>query len=366
MSFLAGLIPTLIVLGILILIHEWGHFIACRLSGVRVEKFSIGFGPELFHIQGKETRYVVSVLPVGGYVKPAGESLSELGAEGPRPTDYLGASVAKRIFIVVSGVLMNYLLAFVLFTAIYRMGRPVPLAQIGGFVAGYPAEASGLAKGDRIVAVGETPVESWEALTTALGRSEGPEVELQVLRRNRTFTREVPVRDESVKDVFGETHVVRRIGILPDAEAYQLERLSLFPALREAFVTEVHLSVMTYQAIFYLVTGRLSLRTVSGPIGIMAMTGTAAKMGPIYVLHLTAILSISLAVINLLPIPALDGGHLLFLFIEVLQRRRVSLEFQERATQVGFVLLMALMAFVIYNDLANLQVFDRLKPLLGQ
>lgn len=366
MSFLIGLIPTLAVLGLLILVHELGHFIACRLSGVHVEKFSIGFGPEIFHVQGPQTRYVVSLFPFGGYVKPAGESVSEVGESGLKPNDYLAAPVLKRIFIVVAGVLMNYLLGFVLFIAIFLMGRPVTLAKIGGFVKDYPAAASGLRPGDQILAVQGDPVESWEELTARLSRVEGDKVELKIQRRNRIKHERVGLRVETLKDVFGETHRVSRLGILPDPEAQRIERLTFLPAVQEAFLTEVRLTAMTYKAMFYLVTGQLSLKTLSGPVGIVAMTGTAAKMGVVYLLHLTAVLSISLAVINLLPIPALDGGHFFFLLIELIRRKGVSMEFQERAAQVGFFLLMALMVFVIYNDLVNLQVLDHLKTVLGR
>ena len=366
MNFLLGLFPTLFVLGILILIHEWGHFVACRLCKVRVEKFSIGFGPEIFHFQGKETRYVVSLFPFGGYVKPSGESISEIEGEKPGPGDYLAAPVLKRIFIVTAGVMMNYLLSFVLFVAIFVIGRPIPIAQVGGFVEGYPAEKSGLVKGDRIRALADTPVDSWEDLTEALGRVTTKEADLKIERANQINHVLVPVRIETLKDVFGKTHDMPRLGILPDHQAFQIERLSFFPALREAFITEYHLTSMTYKALLFLALGRLSLKTISGPIGIMAMTGAAAKMGFVYLLHLTSVLGISLAVINLLPIPALDGGHLLFLLIETVTRRRVSLRIQERATQVGFALLMILMVFVIYNDLINLNILERVKTAFGQ
>ena len=364
-NLVTGLLPTILVLGILILIHEFGHFVACRLTGVKVEKFSIGFGPEIFHFQGKETRYVVSLLPFGGFVKPAGEAASVIGAEGPRPGDYLGAPILKRIFIVVAGVGMNYLLSFVLFAAIFLMGRPVPLAQIGGFVSGYPAETSGLRKGDRILAVNGAQVDSWEGLTGRLGEVTESEVDLDIRRREEALRLRVPVKMEPVQDVFGKTHRLPRMGILPDPEAFRVEKLGPRAAIKEAFLTEFHLTGMTYKAIFFLATGQLSLKTVSGPIGIMTMTGTAAKMGLVYVLHLMAVLGISLAVINLMPIPALDGGHLIFLLIEAVFRRSVSPEIQERATQVGFALLMVLMVFVLYNDLANLQIFGRLKAVFA-
>lgn len=365
MNFLIGFVPTILVLGILILIHELGHFIACRLTGVRVEKFSIGFGPEIFHVQGNQTRYAVSLFPFGGFVKPAGESASEIGVGGPRPDEYLGASIPKRIFIVIAGVAMNYLLSFFLFVTIFVMGRPIPLAQVGGFVKGYPAESSGLVRGDRIIAVGTARVSTWEDLTQTLNALKDSQVELEIQRQNEIKKLRVPLRVEEIRDIFGKSHQVARLGIIPDTDAHRTERLSLLPALREAFLTEIHLTVLTYQSIFYLATGRLSLKTVSGPIGIMAMTGTAAKMGAVYLLHLTAVLGISLAVINLLPIPALDGGHFLFLLIEAIQRRRVSLEFQERLTQIGFAFLMLLMVLVLYNDLINLQVIDRVKAVFS-
>jgi len=366
MNFLFDLIPTLIVLGLLILVHEFGHFLACRFSKVLVEKFSIGFGPEILHFQGKETRYAISLFPFGGFVKPSGESLSEIEGEKPRPGDYLAASVGKRIFIVVAGVLMNYLLSFVLFVAIFLVGRPVPLAQVGGFVEGYPAESSGLQKGDRIVTLNGVSVHSWEDLTEALSQAATRTAELGIIRKNKVSSVRTPIRIESIKDVFGKVHEVTRLGILPDREAFETERLSFFPAFKEAFLTEWHLTAMTYKALFYLAIGRVSFKSISGPIGIMAMTGQAAKMGLVYLLHLTAVLGISLAVINLMPIPALDGGHFAFLLIEAVQRRRVSLEFQERATQVGFALLMLLMVLVLFNDLVNLNVVERVKAAFGQ
>lgn len=365
MNFLAGLLPTLIILGVLILIHELGHFVACRLTGVRVEKFSIGFGPEIFHLQGRETRYVLSLLPFGGYVKPAGETVSEVADAGPRPGDYLAASVLRRLFIVTAGVVMNYLLSYVLFVTIFVMGRPVPLAQIGGLVEGYPAEVSGLRKGDRILSVNGVSVTSWEELTRNLSEIQETEVALEVERAKELKSFRVPVRVEPMRDIFGKTHEVPRIGILPDIETQQIVTLPLAVSLKEALLTELELTAMTYKALYYLATGRLSLKTIAGPIGIASMTGTATKMGAVYVLHLTAVLGISLAVVNLLPIPALDGGHFLFLLIEAVRGKGVSLEFQERVTQIGFALLMVLMVFVIYNDLVNLQVFDRLKAAFG-
>lgn len=364
MNFLVSLIPTLFVLGILIIIHEFGHFIVCRLVGVKVEKFSIGFGPEIFRLQGKETQYVISLFPLGGFVKPAGESLSEIQSpSGPRPGDYLAAPLPARIAIVTAGVLMNYVLAYVLFIAVFMIGRPVPGTVIGNFVKGYPAEQSELRLGDRIAVVQGEEVRTWFDMLAALDKAPAGPIILGIEREGEVLNVPFTPKAEKVKDIFGKEHEMKRLGIQPHPEAVEFERYGFLEAALHALETEVQLTLMTYKAIFYLLSGKISMKAMSGPIGIIAMTGDAARMGLPYVLHLTATLSVSLAVFNLFPFPALDGGHLLFLLIEGVRRKSVSLEVQERAAQVGFVLLLALMGFIIYNDLVNLNIFDKVKQL---
>ncbi|MFA6600825.1 MAG: RIP metalloprotease RseP [Candidatus Omnitrophota bacterium] len=363
MTFLTSLVPALVVLGFLIIVHEFGHFLACRLNHIKVDKFSIGFGPEIFHWQGRETRYAISLLPLGGFVKPAGEIVSELEGGSPKAGDYLGATVWARMIVVVAGVAMNYLFAYVLFAALFLSGRPVAGTVIGGFVEGYPAAVSGLAAGDRIVAVDASAVRTWKDLTDALDGSSGGGVRLTVARAGREIGMDVAVREENVQDVFGHPAKVRRIGIVPNPEAVEFERHGLPGALRAAWESTADLTVMTHKAIYYLILGKLSVKNISGPIGIINMTGAAAHLGLPYVLQLMAILSISLAVINLLPVPALDGGHFLFLLVEAVTRRRVSLKVQEWLTQAGFILLLMLMAFILYNDLVNIKIFEKLHDL---
>lgn len=364
MNFLFSLIPTVLVLGILILIHEFGHFIACRLARVKVEKFSIGFGPEIFHWQGRETRYVVSLFPLGGFVKPRGESMSEIQSpQGPQPGDYLAAPLGARIVIVTAGVFMNYVLAYVLFTAVFMTGRPVPGTVIGNFVEGYPAQQSGLRLQDRIAVVQGEEVRTWFDMLAALEKAPPGPLVLGIEREGEILDLTLTPKAEQMTDIFGKAHEVKRLGIQPHPKAVEFERYSFLEAAGRALETELHLTGMTYKAIFYLLLGKISLKAMSGPVGIIAMTGDAARMGLPYVLQLSATLSVSLAVFNLLPFPALDGGHLLFFLIEAVRRKRVSLEFQDRATQVGFVLLLALMGFIIYNDLVNLNVFDKVKNL---
>lgn len=363
MSFLISLIPTLIVLGILILIHELGHFIACRLTGVRVEKFSIGFGPEILKFQGPETAYVISLLPLGGYVKPAGEMASEVEGEEPKPGEYLAAPLPAKIFIVTAGVIMNYLLAFVLFTWVFMLGRPIPGTSVGGFIDGYPAKTSAISEGDRIVSINGAPVSTWNEMTEEINRLDGGELLLTLEKngtRNALYDVRITPKVETATDLFGKPVTVKRLGITPSPESQVFEKYPLQEAIVKGADTTVSLTVMTHKAIFFMLTGQMSAKAMAGPIGIIAMTGSAAQLGLPYVLQLAASLSVSLAVINLLPIPALDGGHFFFLLWEAITRRRVSYKVQEKLTQAGFVLLMVLMVFVIYNDLVNLSVFEKI------
>lgn len=365
MNFLIQIIPTIFTLGVLIFVHELGHFLACRLTGVGVEKFSIGFGPELLSWQGKETRFSLSLIPFGGFVKPSGETEEEIKARGGeiKPADFLAAPIWSRFFILVAGVGMNFLFAYLLFVSVMLAGRPVLTSQIGGFVPGYPAETSGLLSGDKVIQVNGVSVGNWQDLTLQILQSHSAQLEFSVLRGNIPQTITIVPQIEEGKDIFGQTKQVPRIGIKP-SEEFVVERYGFVDALSQAALFEWRLTALTYEAIGRLVTGQLSLKTISGPIGIVSMAGSAARMGIISLLQFAAILSVSLGVINSLPIPALDGGHLFFLLIEAVRRKPLRLVIQERITQVGFYFLMALMVLVVFNDLLNIGVVDKLKSFL--
>ncbi len=368
MSSLIALLPALIVFGILIIVHEFGHFFACRLSKVRVEKFSIGFGPELFYWQSGETRFSISLFPLGGFVSPAGEEASKVGPEGPKPGDFLAASVGSRIFIVISGVAMNYILAFFVFWAVFMIGRPMPGTVVGGFVKGYPAEASLLKANDKILKVDDQAVANWQDILRKFDESSGAMIKLDVERpvagaQPELLIVQIKPKVEEAKDLFGKAARMKRVGITPDQKVYVTERYTPFPALAKAWELEVFHTVLTHKALFYLATGQLSPKNLMGPLGIIQISGQAAQAGIAALLQLLAILSVSLAVINLLPLPALDGGHLVFLLIELVTRRRVSPVLQERITTAGFFLLMALMVFVLYNDVVNLSILEKIQNL---
>lgn len=366
MNSLMSILPALIVFGVLIIVHEFGHFIACRISKVRVEKFSIGFGPELFHWQSGETRFSISLFPLGGFVSPAGEEASKVGSEGPKPGDFLAAPVLSRIFIVISGVAMNYILAFLVFWAVFMIGRPMPGTVIGGFVKGYPAEASLLKVHDKVLAVDGQAVGNWKDILERFDQAPGAVIQLTVERPGMSAKPElltIPIEPkiEDAKDLFGKSVRMRRVGITPDPEVYVAEQYGPLQSLQKAWDLEVFHTVLTHKALFYLMTGQISPKNLMGPLGIIQVSGQAAKAGIATLLQLLAILSVSLAVINLLPLPALDGGHLVFLLIELVTRRRINPALQEKITTGGFILLMVLMVFVVYNDFVNLEILQKIQ-----
>ncbi len=363
-NFLIQFFPTLLILGFLIFVHELGHFLACIWSKVRVEKFSIGFGPEIFKWSKGGTVYAVSAIPFGGFVKPAGESFGELEGKAPSPGDFLAASKFHRFIILLAGVAMNYLIAVVLLTFVFWTGYPVLKAKIGSFVKGLPAETSGLQAGDEVVKLGGKPVQNWQEMTMLILENQGPDLLLDVKRGEKVVSVRITPKEMEGETVSGEKRKVSRIGIVP-ANEYNVEKYTFIPSVRHAVQSTVNLSMMTYRALWYLVTGRLSVKTLSGPIGIMVMTGNAVRTGVSALLQLTAVISISLAVINLLPIPALDGGHVFFLLLGVIFRRDVNPKMQDRMTQIGFAFLMALMVFVVYNDLANIGFLSKVKSFFG-
>lgn len=359
-------LPGLILFGVLIAIHEFGHFLACRLTRVKVEKFSIGFGPELFKIQGKETLYTISLLPLGGFVKPAGEQISEVEGGKPQPGDYLAAPVAARIFIVCAGVLMNYFLAFVLLFAFFAMPHTVPGTVIGEIQKDSPAAEAGLLKGDRVLNVDGVSVQTFAEVKEKIVSSSQESLNFKVERldaANQTSLVDFQIKPRLVErhDLFGKKFSERVAGFVPDSTVTIPEQYGLGEAFQKAVAFEWNYTVLSHKAIFYLLTGQMSAKNLSGPIGIVKMSGDAAKQGAAALIFLAAILSTGLAVFNLLPFPALDGGHLVFLLIEAVTGKPVSLKIQERAATAGFILLMGLMVIVFYNDLVNLSVIAKIK-----
>lgn len=350
-------ISFIIVLSILVIVHELGHFVTAKKIGVRVEKFSIGFGPEIIGITKGETRYVVSLVPLGGYVKLAGETPEE-EIKGEK-WEYLSKTVGERAKIIFAGPLLNYLLAFFIFSFVFVIGYPTLTAKVGKVLPDYPGEAAGLKEGDKILKINGKDVNYWEDVTAIVHTNKNPEIKLVVDRKGKLVGLTARPKSEEIKTVFGSKKKVGIIGIMP-AEDIIYVKYGFLKSIYMGFKKLLTLTYITYRALWASITGAIPFKeSVTGPIGIFYITGQAARLGLVYLLHFMGILSASLAIFNLLPVPVLDGGHLLFLAIEKIRRKPLSYKIQEVITHAGLILIICLMAFVFYNDFVRFDVFEK-------
>jgi regulator of sigma E protease len=298
-----------------------------------------------------DTEYVISLVPLGGYVKMAGDEPSLAKGEA---FEFLSKTPWQRFKIIFCGPLLNYALGFLLFWFVFMVGAPAATNKIGDLLDGYPARTAGLEKGDRILSVDGRPTQYWEDLTDLIhNKKEGGlnlTVERQTAAGRRVFDVSVaPVRKEAV-DIFGKKRSVSLIGIAPSDEVAKV-KYDFLKSFLKAVQQVYKLTGLTYKSFLFIITGKLSVKeSVTGPIGIFIITSKAAQLGMVYLLQMMAVLSVSLAIFNLLPLPVLDGGHILFLMIEKVRGRPLSAKAQDRATQAGMALLIALMAFVFYMD----------------
>jgi len=338
-------------------VHEFGHFIVAKRLGVRVEKFSFGFGPKIVSFKKGETEYLISAIPLGGYVKMAGDEPWEKLSH--QKWEFLSRSIFDRFKIIAAGPLLNYILAFLIFSVIFIFGSPTLTTEVGGLMADYPAKAAGLAAGDKIVSVDGKDVKFWEDMTEAIRKHVDGDIALSVERGGKAFDMKIKPMVRSTKDIFGNVTKIALLGITPSQrigkEKYPFPQCFIVGGKKL-----IQLTAMTYKALWAIITGKLSMKeSMTGPIGIFMITGQAAKLGFIYILHLMAILSASLAIFNVLPLPVLDGGHMLFLGIEKLRGKPLSLKAQEVIVNIGITFLIMLTVFIFYNDIIKFGIFDK-------
>ena len=348
------LLSTALVLGVLIFVHELGHFLAARRLGVTVLTFSFGFGPRLAGLRRGRTDYRLSAVPLGGFVKMVGEDPDQEVPPEDLPGSFSHKSVWRRIVIVAAGPLANIVFAAVLFTGLYAVsGIPRLTTEIGAVNPGSPAEAAGLTKGDRVVAVDGKPVAVWDELSRAILEAGERGVTLTVRRGAETLTLSIRPEIREVKNIFGETYKRPIMGVTASGrnEITRVNPLSAaWHGLRQTWDL-ARLSVMTVVKLLQRV---VPMETIGGPILIAQMAGRQAEEGFIHLLNFMGLISVNLAILNLLPIPILDGGHLFFFLIEAVRRKPVAMKTVVRAQQVGMVLLAALMVVVFYNDIVRL------------
>ena len=345
----------IILLGVLIFAHEFGHFIMAKKSGVGVLKFSLGFGPKLFGKKIGETEYLLSAFPLGGYVKLLGESDVEGLSEEEQKRSFSRQPVLKRILIVAAGPAFNFLLAIVIFAVVYMVGIPALTSEIGAVQEDSAAYEAGLKEGDVIIAIDGRKISRWNRLAETIAASEGRTLKISFDRDSIRKDVTVKPKSQKSKNIFGEEVDAYKLGVSP-APKTVIERMNPLEAGWASLKQTWLISRLTVLSLVKMVEGVVSPKTLGGPIMIAQMAGTQAREGLIPFILFMALLSINLAILNLLPVPVLDGGHLLFYLVEIVKGSEVSIKWREMANQVGFVLLIILMIFVFMMDIDRLNI----------
>jgi regulator of sigma E protease len=351
---ITSIVAAVIVLGFLIFFHELGHFLVAKRTGVGVLKFSIGFGPKIIGRRIGNTDYVVSAIPLGGFVKMVGEDPEEEVSAAEQAVAFNHQPLWKRMAIVVAGPGANLIFAFLAFSlvfAIYGARLPSDAAKVGGAIEGMPAAAAGLKSGDVITAVNDTPVEKWESLSEAIRASGGTPVTLTIQRDGATSQVQVTPEAKPDKSIFGETlGTAYVIGI---ERGFDEEKVGPLTAIGMGARQTAWWVETLLVSIAKMFQGKIPAKDIGGPILIVQAAGQQARLGFEYLLNFMAVISVNLGVLNLLPIPVLDGGHFVFFGLEAILRRPLDIRHREIAQQVGLVLLISLMAFAFYNDIAR-------------
>lgn len=348
-----SIIALIVVLGLLIFFHELGHFIVARLFGVGVEKFSLGFGPKIVGKTIGITDYRLSAIPLGGYVKMVGEEPDAEVDPEDIPISFTHKHVFKRILIVAAGPFFNILLAVIILFGIYQFSGLLMLKPVIGEVKeGTPAYQGGIQKNDRIVSIDGVSVASWEDMAEIIMASQGKTLTVAVRRGESEIIVSIRPEPKTFKNIFNEDVDRYVIGVTASGEVFSKD-LTLLQALTESVAQTYNIAALTIKSVVKLVQGTLSPKTLGGPIMIAQMAGQQARQGMPNFLFFMALISVNLAILNFLPIPVLDGGHLIFFLIEAVIGRPVSIRVREIAQQAGIFVLILLMIYVFYNDITR-------------
>ena len=352
-----NIISFAIVLGVLVFVHEFGHFLLAKLMGVGIEKFSLGFGPRIVSKKIGMTEYMISAIPLGGYVKMVGESPEKELDDSLLCLSFSHKGLFKRSLIVLAGPVFNLLLSVAIFFVFFQVsGLPIMKPEVGEVQEGMPAHEAGIRAGDRVVSIDGKPVTRWEEMADLIKQSSGRPLPIEILRDNSTMLVKVVPKLLSSRNLFGEQVEKYVIGITASG-AVTVRRLNPFQSATQGMLQTWQIAKLTVTAIGKIITGTISAKTLGGPIMIAQLAGQQAEAGIINLIFFIALLSVNLGIINLLPIPVLDGGHLLFFLIEAVSRRPLNHKMREVAQQIGIFILILLMIYVFYNDIARI-LFD--------
>ena len=330
------IISSIIIFLLVILIHEFGHFIVAKKNGVSVLEFSIGMGPKLFQRESNGTLYSLRMLPVGGYCQLEGED-----EENDSPNSLNNQSPLVRLKVILAGAIMNFILAFILLILLMSVSRVS--TEVSGVIKDSPAYSSGIQTGDQIVSINGENVSDGEELLKSIKESQG-DLNIGVIRGSQSKNIKVTPRLENN---------IRKIGV-NFQEEYNIKNFSIVKGFKKGLITFLNLTGMLYKFLGMLITGQLGLGGVSGPVGVVKEIGNAAKTGVANLIFLLAYININLGVFNLLPIPALDGGRAIFILIEMIFGKKISQEKEGYIHMVGLILLLALIAIVTIKDVIKL------------
>jgi regulator of sigma E protease len=377
MSFLGFtwyyVILFLCVLTVLVYVHEWGHYWAARRNNVRVEVFSIGFGPEIYGWTDRAgTRWKISAVPLGGYVKMFGETESAADAErertmapAERAVSFNHKGVGQRAVIVAAGPLANFLFAIVVFAGLAAfVGMQVPLAGVGHVMPGSAAEEAGLKVGDTVLAINGEEVQRFDDLRAIVARNPGARLQLKVRRDGRELTVQAVPRSRRELDESGKVVETGLLGVRPDVNQVLYERQNPIKALWFGVERTFGMVGTIVAFLAEMFVDKTASEQLGGPLRIAQLSGEMAQGGIVNLLVFMAALSVNLGLINLLPVPMLDGGHLVFYGVEWARGRPLGPKVQEYSFRFGLVLVILLMGYATWNDLKQLRVFELIKGLI--
>lgn len=363
-NLLANIVPFIVVLTIVVFIHEYGHYFVAKKCGVKIEVFSIGFGKELFGFNDKHgTRWKFCLFPLGGYVKMYGDKntdacfLDNLTAQEKQLT-FQNKNLLQKSAIVAAGPIANYLLAIIIFSGFYwAYGYPNNKPIINKFAENSPALEAGLKEGDLITELNGSKILEFSDVARIMDLNIGEKVEVKVKRDNEIISKIIQPSEMVVKDMLNKEIKIFRLGVM--ADQLKSEKQNLFSSIKLGFIEAYRLSAMSLKGLSQIITGSRSIKEMGGPIKIAQYSSKSAEYGLIALVSFIALISLNLGLMNLLPIPVLDGGHLLIYAIEFCFGKKIASQFQDFGFQIGIFLLIIMSLIVTYNDLISLDYFSK-------
>jgi len=348
-----GIFTALIILSFLIFFHELGHFTAARFFGVQVDVFSIGFGRKLFTKQIGKTQWTLSMIPLGGYVKMKGQDDSNPSFVSYDEDSYNIKKPWQRIIILLAGPFANFLLAFILYLSISFIGVPKLLAVVGDINHTQPAYQAGVKVGDRITQINGKRITYWEDIGESI-QNNPSQLYITLLRENKFIDLTIVPELQKVQNRFNETVERKIIGIKPNINATTSVTYGVKQGLEYAYTQTENASMLIVKGLQKLLSGLVPMEQLGGVVSIVDVTAKASSVGIISLLFFTALISVNLGVLNLLPIPALDGGHIMFNLYEMISKRKPNEEIMYKLTIMGWAILLGMMVLGLYNDINRL------------